>query len=169
MTIRHLKVNTVPCNQCCVLLSAPDPGWSPYTLCAGVPGSPADVLLLQPVTNQLECHSGASGINAPSQARPCMPTFCHSRHQHHELPVQPLNSAQALVTCEESWPWDDLLDSPGADSFQSASTTYDPPSVDSIPDSFVGSTGTMRPLTMYGRPPMPLPSSTEASHQVKQL
>lgn len=48
------------------------------------------------------------------------------------------------MTCEESWPWDELLDSPASDSYQSASTTYDPPSVDSIPDSYDSSTGTWR-------------------------
>lgn len=70
-----------------------------------------------------------------------MPAHCHSRYQHHTYSEQHQDSSQPLVTCEESWPWDDLLDSPGSDSFQSASTTYDPPSVDSVPTSFVSSTG----------------------------
>ena len=51
-----------------------------------------------------------------------------------------------MEPCTESWPWDDLVDSPDRDSFQSASTTYDPPSVTSIPDSCNSSIGSQSVL-----------------------
>ena len=44
------------------------------------------------------------------------------------------------IACEESWPWDELLNSPDQESFESASTAYDPPSIDSVPDSYNSST-----------------------------
>lgn len=55
--------------------------------------------------------------------------------------------SEPAMACEESWPWDDnLLDSPGSDSFESASTTYDPPSDESIPESYTSSTASASAL-----------------------
>jgi len=71
-------------------------------------------------------------------------------------------TSQHIDPCTESWPWDDLLDSPESGSFQSASTTYDPPSVDSIPDSYNSSTGSETALLTAQQLWDPL---TNSSHQ----
>ncbi len=71
-------------------------------------------------------------------------------------------TSQHIDPATESWPWDDLLDSPESGSFQSASTTYDPPSVDSLPDSYNSSTGSETALLTAEQLWDPL---TESSHQ----
>ena len=71
-------------------------------------------------------------------------------------------TSQHIAPGTESWPWDDLLDSPESGSFQSASTTYDPPSVDSLPDSYNSSTGSETALLTAEQLWDPL---TESSHQ----
>ena len=71
-------------------------------------------------------------------------------------------TSQHINPGTDSWPWDDLLDSPESDSFQSASTTYDPPSVDSLPDSYTSSTGSETALLTAEQLWDPL---TDSNHQ----
>lgn len=86
----------------------------------------------------------------PQGIRQC--TSSHPQQQDQQHSMEP------AMACEETWPWgDNLLDSPGSGSFESASTTYNPPSDDSIPDSYTSSTGSATTLLTAHAP---IPSSS---------
>ena len=80
----------------------------------------------------------------------------YTSSQHQQQGQQ--HSIEPAMACEETWPWDDnLLHSPGSGSFESASTTYNPQSDDSIPDSYTSSTGSATTLITAHAP---IPSSS---------
>lgn len=95
--------------------------------------------------------TGCDQQNCPPQG---IRQYTSSQHQQQDQQ----RSMEPAMACEETWPWDDnLLDSPGSGSFKSASTTYNPPSDDSIPDSYTSSTGSATALITAHAP---IPSST---------
>ncbi|KAL0022635.1 hypothetical protein WJX77_012443 [Trebouxia sp. C0004] len=105
---------------------------------------------------------GANASAGPSQSASSSITQTYS--QQYYPPAHPPQevTSQHIDPCTESWPWDDLLDSPESGSFQSASTTYDPPSVDSISNSYNSSTGSETALLTAEQLWDPL---TDSSHQ----
>ncbi|KAL0023540.1 hypothetical protein WJX79_010992 [Trebouxia sp. C0005] len=109
-----------------------------------------------------QAYHDANASAGPSQNASSSVTQTYSQQYHR--PVHPPQevTTQHIDPCTESWPWDDLLDSPESGSFQSASTTYDPPSVDSIPDSYNSSTGSETALLTAEQLWDPL---TDSNHQ----
>ena len=89
------------------------------------------------------------------------PRNVYQDYQQQQLQCQ--QGSERSMACEESWPWDDnLLDSPGSDSFESASTNYDPPSDNSIPDSYTSSTASTSAL-IHAHCPAPTNSHPHSS------
>lgn len=75
---------------------------------------------------------------------------CLSQQQQYQPADQCMADGTSGMTCQETCRWDDQLleDSPGSGSFESASTTYNPHSDESIPESYTSSTASM-PWTAF--------------------
>lgn len=93
----------------------------------------------------------------------------HTQHQQQQQQQYMHYVSEPVMVCEESWPWDDnLLDSPGSDSFESASTTYDPPSDESIPESYSSSTASTAAL-IPAHAPYTTSGCQQSRFEVQQL